>query len=94
MYTVVGYDKDNDVYVEYGEYSVIQSAYQRAEELQKMIDSGELRRKDNGEPISSTTHTAYLNGVASSLPTQIKDLGKQVNDENDIVTPLSFNSKS
>ena len=51
MYAVVGYDKDNDVYVEYGEYSVIQSAYQRAEELQKMIDSGELRRKDNGEPI-------------------------------------------
>ena len=49
----------------------------------------EFELKDNGEPISSTTHTAYLNGVASSLPTQIKDLGKQVNDDNDIVTPFS-----
>lgn len=51
MYTVVGYDKDNDAYIEYGEYSVIQSAYMRAKELSEMIDHGELRRKDNGEPI-------------------------------------------
>ena len=51
MYTVVGYDKDNDVYIEYGEYSILQSAFERAEELNKMIECGELRRKDNGEPI-------------------------------------------
>lgn len=51
MYTVVGYDKDNDVYIEYGEYSVIQFAYMRAEELNDMIERGELKRKDNGEPI-------------------------------------------
>ena len=51
MYTVVGYDKDNDVYIEYGEYSVIQFAYMRADELNGMIDRGELKRKDNGEPI-------------------------------------------
>lgn len=51
MYTVVGYDKDNDVYIEYGDYSVIQSAYMRAEELNDMIERGELKRKDSGEPI-------------------------------------------
>lgn len=51
MYTVVGYDKDNDVYEEYGEYSSLWNAHRRASELNKMIDSGELRRKDNGEPI-------------------------------------------
>lgn len=51
MYTVVGYDKDNDTYIEYGEYSVIQFAYMRASELREAIDSGELRRVDNGEPI-------------------------------------------
>lgn len=51
MYTVVGYDKDNDVYVEYGTYSNVHFAYMRADELNKMIDRGKLRRKDNGEPI-------------------------------------------
>lgn len=51
MYTVVGYDKDNDVSVIYGEYSVIQFAKMRADELREKIERGELRRKDNGEPI-------------------------------------------
>ena len=51
MYTVVGYDKDNDVYEEYGEYSSLWGAHNRASELSKMIAKGELRRKDNGEPI-------------------------------------------
>lgn len=51
MYTVVGYDKDNDTYIEYGEYSVLQFACERADELNEMITRGELRRKDNGEPI-------------------------------------------
>lgn len=51
MYTVVGYDKDNDVYIEYGEYSTLWFAYQHANELSKMVENDELRRRDNGEPI-------------------------------------------
>ena len=51
MYTVVGYDKDNDVYKEYGEYSSLLNACRRASELRNLIESGELKRKDNGEPI-------------------------------------------
>ena len=51
MYTVVGYDKDNDVYKEYGEYSSLLNACRRASELRNLIEGGELRRKDNGEPI-------------------------------------------
>lgn len=51
MYTVVGYDKDNDVYIEYGEYGSLWTAYGRASELSKMVENGELKRKDNGEPI-------------------------------------------
>lgn len=51
MYTVVGYDKDNDVYIECGEYSSICDANIKADELREMIKNGKLRRKDNGEPI-------------------------------------------
>jgi hypothetical protein len=51
MYTVVGYDKDNDIYEEYGEYSSIWPAYRKAIELGEMVKKGELRREDNGEPI-------------------------------------------
>ena len=51
MYTIIGYDKDNDAYVEYGDYTDIQLAFIRAQELRRMIDRGELRRKCNGEPI-------------------------------------------
>ena len=51
MYTVVGYDKDNDRYVEYGKYRNIMSAHDRADELTKMIEEGVLIRRDNGEPI-------------------------------------------
>ena len=51
MYKVVGYDKDNDVYEEYGEYTSLWGANTRANELRELIENGELRRKDNGEPI-------------------------------------------
>lgn len=51
MYTVVGYDKDNDVYIEYAEYSVELFATMKAHELADKIKRGELRREDNGEPI-------------------------------------------
>lgn len=51
MYTVVGYDKNNDAYKEYGEHSSLYNAYRHAKELNEMIKNGELRRKDNSEPI-------------------------------------------
>lgn len=51
MYTVIGYDKDNDVYVKYAEYSVEWFAIMKANELKKQIERGSLRREDNGEPI-------------------------------------------
>lgn len=51
MYTVVGYDKDNDVYIKYATYSVEIFAYMKADELFSEVKRGDLRRKDNGEPI-------------------------------------------
>ena len=50
MYTVVGYDKDNDVYVEYGTYEKLGHARARMEELEPYLVRDELRR-ENGEPI-------------------------------------------
>ena len=51
MYTVVGYDKDNDAYIVYAEYSVEWLATMKANELVDKIKRGELRREDNDEPI-------------------------------------------
>ena len=51
MFTVVGYDKDNDVYIPYAKYSVEWFAGLKASELVNEIRRGELRREDNGEPI-------------------------------------------
>lgn len=50
FYTVVGYDKDNDVYVEYEDYDLSVEAEYHAKQLKKLLDKGELRR-ENGEPI-------------------------------------------
>lgn len=50
MYTVVGYDKDNDVHVEYGTYEKLGQARARVEELEPYLVHDELRR-ENGEPI-------------------------------------------
>lgn len=50
FYTVVGYDKDNDVYVEYESYDLSAEAEYHAKQLKKLLDKGELRR-ENGEPI-------------------------------------------
>ena len=51
MYTVVGYDKDNDVHIKYAEYSVSWFAVMKATELADQVKRGELRRSDNGESI-------------------------------------------
>lgn len=51
MYTVIGYDKDNDVYVKYSESLSRWGACKIASDLAKKIKCGELRRADNGEPI-------------------------------------------
>ncbi len=50
FYTVVGYDKDNDVYVEYGDYHRQIEAEHHARELADLVYRDKLRR-ENGEPI-------------------------------------------
>ena len=50
MYTVIGYDKDNDFYVEYGDYYDFDSANNRMEELMLYLAHDELRT-EYGEPI-------------------------------------------
>lgn len=50
MYTILGYDKDNDVFVEYGEFEVLHYATEKAKELKKLLDKDELKR-ENGDPI-------------------------------------------
>lgn len=50
MYAVVGYDKDNDDYVEYGKYSVFNKAKKRAEELLPYLNKDILLGNHN-EPV-------------------------------------------
>ena len=50
MYTIIGYDKDNDVFEEYGDYEVLYNANEKAKELMSLLIEDELKR-DNGEPI-------------------------------------------
>jgi hypothetical protein len=45
LYTVVGYDKDNDVYEKYGEYTVPYFALIKASEMTGLMNRGELKRK-------------------------------------------------
>lgn len=50
MYTIVGYDKDNDVYeVLDDDYLLSLEAEMEARELAKRASAGDLRR-ENGEP--------------------------------------------
>lgn len=50
-YSVVGYEKDNDVFIEFGEYSEFNDAVKEAKRLTNLMNSGKLRRDDNGDPI-------------------------------------------
>lgn len=43
-YSVIAYDKDNDVFVCYGEFQKECDAMKKAEELKKLLDKGELKR--------------------------------------------------
>ena len=45
MYTVVGYDKDNDAFVCYGNFEVLAKAVDKAKELAKQIECGTLKRR-------------------------------------------------
>lgn len=49
-YTVVGYDKDGDVYVPYESFRKFDNAVEKARELAKLVKNDELKR-ENGEPI-------------------------------------------
>lgn len=44
-YSVIGYDKDNDVFICYGKFEVLHDAVNRAKELAKQIANGALKRK-------------------------------------------------
>lgn len=50
-YSVIGYDKDNDVFICYGEYETLEYAVEEAKNLFELVEKNELRREDNGEPI-------------------------------------------
>lgn len=50
-YSVIGYDKDNDVFICYGKYETLEQAVCEAEKLFVLVQKGELEREDNGEPI-------------------------------------------
>lgn len=43
-YSVIAYDKDNDVFICYGKYVEKFEAMERARELKKLLDKGELKR--------------------------------------------------
>lgn len=49
-YTVVGYDKDNDVYVPYVSYKKFEDALIKGKELAELVKKDKLIR-ENGEPI-------------------------------------------
>lgn len=53
-YSVIGYDKDNDVYVHYGKHEKIVGAILDAKALTKQVIQGQLRREcsdGSSEPI-------------------------------------------
>ena len=53
-FTIIGYDKDSDVYEEYGEFTDINIAKEEATRLAKLVRQDELVRidsYDNNEPI-------------------------------------------
>lgn len=50
-YSVIGYDKDSDVFISYGKYETLEYAVEEAKNLFELVEKNELRRKDNGEPI-------------------------------------------
>ena len=50
-YSVIGYNKDNDVFVCYSKHEILECAIERAKNLFELVKKNELRREDNGEPI-------------------------------------------
>ena len=50
-YSVIGYDKDNDVFISYGKCETLEYAIEKAKNLFELVEKNELRREDNGEPI-------------------------------------------
>ena len=43
-YSIIGYDKDNDVFVSYGQFEVLAKAMKKAKELEELLNAGELKR--------------------------------------------------
>lgn len=44
-YAVIGYDKDNDIFICYGKFDVLANAMDKAKELAEQAYNGELKRK-------------------------------------------------
>lgn len=43
-YSVIAYDKDNDIFICYGKYAEKLEVINKAKELKKLLDKGELKR--------------------------------------------------
>lgn len=50
-YSVIGYDKDNDVFICYDKCETFELAVDKAKQLILLVEKDELKREDNGEPI-------------------------------------------
>ena len=43
-YSVIGYDKDNDVFICYGQFDMLTNAMDKAKELVELLNTNELKR--------------------------------------------------
>lgn len=43
-YSIIGYDKDNDVFINYGKFEVLANAMDKAKELVELLNANELKR--------------------------------------------------
>jgi len=49
IYSVIGYEKDEDVYIEYTLHKSYDEASSKAKKLGELVKEGKLIRPDNGE---------------------------------------------
>lgn len=50
-YSVIGYDKDSDVFIHFCKCETLELAIEKAKKLLKFIEKDELKREDNEESI-------------------------------------------
>lgn len=83
-YSVVGYEKGNDVFIGFGEYSEFNDAVKEAKRLTNLMNIGKLRRADNGHPIDwiEVYHNYELPGE-ELMWASYRDLKEKENTEAD-----------